>query len=65
MQNSLKTIIATAVIICGFAAVYEYGSVVLPAIDVNQAIKFIEKGIRKSSPMAALSSTGLYLLATK
>lgn len=29
-----------------FMAVYEYGAVVLPAIDLNQAIKFIEKGIR-------------------
>lgn len=28
-----------------FTAVYEYGAVVLPAIDVNQAIKFAEKGI--------------------
>lgn len=28
-----------------FMAVYEYGAVVLPAIDVNQAVKFIEKGI--------------------
>lgn len=31
-----------------FMAVYEYGAVVLPAIDVNQAIKFIEKGIKNN-----------------
>lgn len=29
-----------------FMAAYEYGAVVLPAIDANQAIKFTEKGIR-------------------
>ncbi|CAN5547626.1 hypothetical protein BH10ACI1_BH10ACI1_26280 [soil metagenome] len=28
-----------------FMAVYEYGAVVLPAIDADQAIKFVEKGI--------------------
>lgn len=28
-----------------FISVYEYGAVVLPAIDKNQAIKFLEKGI--------------------
>jgi len=31
-----------------FMAVYEYGAVVLPAIDVQQAIKFIEKGIENN-----------------
>lgn len=29
-----------------FTGVYEYGAVVLPAIDAEQAIKFTEKGIR-------------------
>ncbi len=31
-----------------FMAVYEYGAVVLPAIDVKHAIKFIEKGIKNN-----------------
>lgn len=31
-----------------FMAAYEYGAVVLPAVDVNEAIKFVEKGIREN-----------------
>ncbi len=31
-----------------YIAVYEYGAVVLPAIDANLAIKFIEKGIKNN-----------------